>query len=170
MNDKQMHIRPATTDDSETISDINLICWKTAYRGILDDTILDNLSQTPERVERFKKGIQTIPVYLCAVCQNTVVGYIAGGKPKDSSLPYPFEVYYLYVLPDYQGQGIGSRLIHEFSHQIKGDDFCLYVLDGNQKALAFYQKHGGIRHLEYDTDTVIRGLKTHDLFLSFQGK
>jgi len=170
MNNEHIHIRPATTDDAEVISHINLICWKTAYRGLLDDVVLDTLSQTPERLERFKTGIQNTPIYLCATCHNAVVGYIAGGKPTDSSLPYPFEVYYLYVHPDHQGKGIGGQLLNAFKNQIKNMDFCLYVLDGNQPAYHFYQKHGGIHNPKYDTDTVTRGIKMHDLCFVFTGK
>lgn len=48
----------------------------------------------------------------------------------------------LYVHPDHQGLGIGSRLLAEIETLVEGDELWLEVVDGNDRAMAFYQSHG----------------------------
>ena len=109
-------------------------------------------------------------IYLVAENESGVVGFLVGGKPKKKDLPYPYEIYIFYVHPDYWRNGIGTALIQAFNERINGSDFCVYMLDGNQRALNFYQKMGGIRYPEYDCDIEINHVMTHDIFLAFAGE
>ena len=48
----------------------------------------------------------------------------------------------LYVHPDHQGLGIGSRLLAEIEALVEGDELWLEVVDGNHAAVGFYESHG----------------------------
>ena len=48
----------------------------------------------------------------------------------------------LYVHPDHQGQGLGGRLLGEVEAMVEGDALWLEVVDGNERAYAFYRARG----------------------------
>lgn len=48
----------------------------------------------------------------------------------------------LYVHPDHQGLGIGSRLLEEIEQLVDGEELWLEVVDGNVRAVDFYQARG----------------------------
>jgi ribosomal protein S18 acetylase RimI-like enzyme len=48
----------------------------------------------------------------------------------------------LYVHPDHQGRGLGSRLLAEVETLVEGDELWLEVVDGNEQAVRFYEAHG----------------------------
>ena len=50
---------------------------------------------------------------------------------------------HLYVSPEYQGIGVGSRLLDD-AKRIAGASLQLYVFQRNQRARAFYLRHGFI--------------------------
>ena len=164
-----LKIRPATEKDALAIVTINIMAWKTAYRGLVPDDFLDTLSVTPKRIEHFQSDILADDIYLVAKNKGIIVGYLSGGKVSQHHLPYPYEIYKLYVHPDFQHQGIGTALVNAFKEKINKSAFCVYTLDGNIRAIHFYQKNGGIRHPEFDCDQKIYGLVVHELCLAFEG-
>ena len=165
-----LKIRSATKNDAHSIATINVLGWKIAYRGLVPDSILDAMEVTEKRIKRTEETIATVEIYLVAENEKGVVGFLVGGKTKNKNIPYPYEIYVFYVHPDHWRGGIGTALINAFKEKIKGKSFCVYMLDGNTKALNFYQKMGGIRLPEFDCDTEINHVMTHDIFLSFKGK
>ena len=49
------------------------------------------------------------------------------------------------VLPEYRGQGLGSRLLHEVDREFDSlgvEDVVIGLLPGNQGALRLYERHG----------------------------
>ena len=165
-----LKIRSAEKKDAFAVATINVLGWKTAYRGLIPDSILDAMEVTEKRIKRTEETISTVEIYLVAENENGVVGFLVGGKTKNKDIPYPYEIYVFYVHPDCWRVGIGTALINAFKEKIKGAPFCVYMLDGNTKALNFYQKMGGICQPEFDCDTEINHVMTHDIFLGFKGE
>ena len=165
-----LKIRPAIPEDAQAIATINVLGWKKGYQGLMPKEILNAMEVSEKRIQRTKEAIAITDIYLVAENESGVVGFLVGGKPKKKDLPYPYEIYIFYVHPDYWRNGIGTALIQAFKERINGSDFCVYMLDGNQRAMNFYQKMGGIRYPEYDCDIEINHVMTHDIFLAFAGE
>ena len=56
----------------------------------------------------------------------------------------------LYVHPDFQGRGIGSRLLNLAKEQCAAIELRLWTFQANAQARRFYEKHGF--RIERDTD------------------
>ncbi len=164
-----LNIRSATENDAHSIANINVLGWKTAYRGLVPDDLLDNLSVTEKRIQKVADHILETKIFLIAENETGVVGYLSGGKPRNSRLPFPYEIYTFYVHPDFQRQGVGTALMNAFKKKINGQSFCVYVLDGNLKGMNFYQKMLGVRYPEFDCDQKLYNIITHELCLGFKG-
>ena len=163
-------IRSATQEDARSVAIINVLGWQKGYQGLLPDSILGAMEVTEKRMDRMKEAISSNEIYLVAEDESGVVGFLTGGKTRNKELPYPYEIYVFYVHPDHWRDGIGTALMKSFKEKIKGADFCVYMLDGNKRALSFYQKMGGIRYPEFDCDTELNHIMTHDIFLGFKGE
>ncbi len=48
----------------------------------------------------------------------------------------------LYVHPDHQGAGLGTRLLAEVERRVESDELWLEVVDGNEQAVTFYHAQG----------------------------
>ena len=71
------------------------------------------------------------------------------GKKRDK-IDIPYEIYAIYVSPQYQRLGIGQALINEYKKLINNQPFYLYMLKGNAPASAFYKQMGGKENVHYN--------------------
>jgi GNAT superfamily N-acetyltransferase len=83
-----------------------------------------------------------------------VVGITSSGPARDDDPPVPFELYAINVLARGHGSGVSRDLL---GHAIGDAAAYLWVLEGNQRAQAFYRRHGfaddGGRKPDPDTGT-----------------
>ena len=165
-----LKIRLARKKEAYDIATINVLGWKTTYRGLLPDELLDNLSVTEKRIENFTNAILNCPIFFVAENEAGIIGYLNGGKPRTTEFPYPYEIYGFYIHPDFQRKGVGTALINTFKEKIKGKSFCVCLLKGNKKALNFYQKMGGIRYPKFDGDGSAYKYTFREEFLGFKGE
>lgn len=134
-------IRLATKSDYLAMSKVLQKTWKQTYRGIFSQRFLDKLPENywVQSLERRKQGIN-----LVAEREGEIVGVLGGGKSRFGE---GGEIYALYVLPDFQGQGIGAQLIEE-AQRLLQEEFAvlrLNVVDRNSSAQRFYEKMGFYR-------------------------
>ncbi|MEQ8370038.1 MAG: GNAT family N-acetyltransferase [Alphaproteobacteria bacterium] len=66
---------------------------------------------------------------------------LAGFLALGAGTVAPSSVEQLWVRPDYQGRGLGSRLLGLAKVQSAGG-LDLWVFEANRRAIAFYQRHG----------------------------
>lgn len=95
-------------------------------------------SDTPEEVQR--KLERDPDLFLVAERGGQVIGSVIGGYDGRRGL-----IYHLAVTPDQRGKGIGSALMTEVEHRLRGKGCykCyLLVVDGNEDVAAFYEKSG----------------------------
>ena len=97
--------------------------------------------------ERFADTLPRVRMLL-AERDGQVVAMTSFGRLSASHRDFPHvtgdrEVMWkLYVHPDHQGLGIGRRLLAEVEAMVEGEELWLEVVDGNDRAFAFYRAHG----------------------------
>jgi len=148
-------IKTATESDIPDIAKIHVAGWQGAYSGIIDQTYIESQNiekRTPDWQEWMKEeGV----VRLIAYQDSQPVGFAAYGAlrtpPAGMSKIRPLyssEIYGLYLVPEVFRQGIGTALMKQAVENLKTQkhqSMCLWVLDKNKRACAFYEKMGGQR-------------------------
>lgn len=137
-----MQIVLANIKDAKSLSCLKKEIWETTYRGIYDDSYIDNYDYN-KREEKFKSLITdpTQEVYVCKD-NNKIVGYMVLGKALHDTLDgYDLCVNDLGVDVNYRGQGIGKMFMDIAKEKNKKlFNCCNYY---NTSAQKFYEKMGG---------------------------
>ena len=119
--------------------------WREAYQGIIPAIALERMMA--RRGPRW--WLSTIgrgrPLVVLDVGE-TVAGYVSYGRCRDRSLPADGEIDELYLAPEYQGIGFGTRLFKAVRNDLidRGiKRIAVWCLSENERACAFYERLGG---------------------------
>ena len=137
-----MQIVLANIKDAKALSYLKKEVWETTYRGIYDDSYIDNYDYG-KREEKFKNLIvdTTQEVYVCKD-NNRIVGYMVLGAPLHESLDgYELCINDLGIDVSYRGQGIGKMFVDIAKEKGKKLFNCCNCYNAN--AQKFYEKMGG---------------------------
>ena len=144
---KPFTLREAALSDAEGIARVRVDTWRSAYKGIVSAETLDNLSVERDAARWRENLSSSRPVFVyVAVVENQVVGFAIGGAERNGDPDYAGELYAIYILPQFQGQGIGQALMKAGRQWLIGHGFAnmlIWVLKDNQAARAFYIAQGG---------------------------
>jgi GNAT superfamily N-acetyltransferase len=155
-------IRRAREDDAAGVERVRTETWRSAYRGLLPDQLIDGLQvNVTRRRERLRSPP---PAQLDFVAEEDaeVVGYAFAGPERTGDAAYRGEVYAIYVLPSHQGKGFGRALIRESARELAArglTSLLIWVLRENAPGRAFYERLGGVASREKPLD--IPGLEDH---------
>ncbi len=145
-------VRPAERADVAGIARVRVAGWRTAYRGILEDTVLDGLDadrDTARYLERWDEG----PTRTVADDDGVVVGFSTTrryDREPDDCAEWPGDdtdalVSGLYVAPTHWSAGVGRALMGEALHRLEAGGHRtvrLWVLRDNVRARRFYELAG----------------------------
>ena len=146
-NCSNANIRNVKKEDLRAVAEIVVNGWKTAYRGIIDDDYLDNLSIEEKYQKRLKD--YTKNRFIVAELNNQIVGfcrYTDGNNYKDEYPDIDCEICALYVKPELKRNGIGRELVNYVIKEFKEEGYLkmiLWCLKENYPSRAFYEKMGG---------------------------
>ena len=146
---KNTMIRPASTSDIPALARIQVASWQAAYRDILPDEVLDNLSVEQFEANWRKNFSDTQRINLVLEYGRDISGFIAFGKSRDADATVETgEIYGLYLIPNLWGTGFGRVLWAGASQCVlsRFSVLTLWVLQKNTRARRFYERMG----LEYD--------------------
>lgn len=156
-------IRPATVRDIPEISRIHARSWRSAYASILPKAFLSSLPDSQwEPFFQHNLGRGGFRVYL-SILNSIPVGVVSFGAVR-STIPDARkeenwgEIYSLYILPDYTGQGQGKALLHHALGQLQkaGVAGCsLWVMQENREARGFFHKMGFFNDIIPSTFTLM---------------
>jgi ribosomal protein S18 acetylase RimI-like enzyme len=139
--------------DATAIAKVHVASWRGAYAGLLPQPLLDTLS-VQRRAEQWRDQLaDTEQVTLVAVgVTEEVIGFASVGASGDADADASTgELYAIYLSPLW-GVGIGSTL-HDAAVAMLSQRYTeatLWVLDGNTRARAFYERQG------WDTNGLVR--------------
>ena len=141
-----MRIRACRNTDAHSISRVYVQTWQETYLGILPFGYLYSMSFVQLEREVIDGLESRRVISYVAEESGKIVGFVSGGYERTGDLIYSGEIYELYVLRDYQRQGVGSELVSTLAAQF--NRFGLYsmlvqVLDANPYR-RFYEKINGV--------------------------
>ena len=140
-------VRNIEEKDIPSVVDIQIDGWKSAYKGIVDDNILNSMNRN-ERIEKRRNDYKQNG-FIVAELNNQIVGfcrYIDSNKFTPNISNIDCELLALYVKPNLKYNGIGTKLfqfvINEFKSKNK-TKMILWCLKNNEPSKKFYAKMGG---------------------------
>ncbi len=145
---QDISIRDAVEADAEGIARVKIATWRTAYAGIVPDSLLDgfDIHEQMEHIREkwFPHGPNPAFAFIAAH-SGTAVGFAISGPQRDAAVPFDAELYAIYVLPDFQHQGIGRGLVLAVLDRLlalRCASLSVWVFAENP-ARRFYEKLGG---------------------------
>ncbi len=132
-------IKPMETDaEIKGKAFVHWKCWQETYPGLVSREYLEKL--TLEKVEEM--AFQWLDNILVAKEGDWVIGFVGYGQHGPEA-PDTGEVFALYVLPEYQGMGVGRQLLEAALDKLSAcPHLCLWAVKGNERAIRFYEKNG----------------------------
>lgn len=145
MKTTTIDIRRAELRDADAIAETHRSAWLGAYAGIIPHRTLNGMISR-RGPQWWANAIQRGTSILVVDFGGTVAGYATIGRSRAGHLKPEGEIYELYLRPEYQGIGLGSRLFRAArqrlsQHGLKG--LIVWALEENTNALAFYEGAGG---------------------------
>jgi ribosomal protein S18 acetylase RimI-like enzyme len=130
-------LRQPTDDDLEAVRRIGLETWPATYGFAGAAYVADGLARWWS-VDALRESLRTSTYWLAEV-----EGEVVGVGNVDLR-PDPPVIWKLYVLPDRHGSGVGGALLERLVGSVPADrgHVTLEYVDGNDRAAAFYAKHG----------------------------
>lgn len=143
-----MKIRKAELIDAGGIAKVHVDSWRTTYGNILSEWYLSQLSVEGRKNNwewTFKNLNKEEVIYVGLDDEESIVGFACGGQSRDKDFEYDGELYAIYLLREYQGQGYGKKLFKAVVDSLQNNGYesmMVWVLQGNP-AISFYTAMGG---------------------------
>jgi ribosomal protein S18 acetylase RimI-like enzyme len=148
----EISIRLATPDDAEEIARLHVATSLAAYRPLLGDSYAEG--EIDERIDMWRRilfgdlSLAMMPpekTYVAVTAEDVIAGFCAVGPSRDEDGEGIGEVFLLYVAPERWRGGVGKQLFDAGTAYLRErgfDTMTLWVLERNDQARGFYEKHG----------------------------
>ncbi|TXN61002.1 GNAT family N-acetyltransferase [Methylobacterium sp. WL18] len=145
MSTRTTSIRRAREADLGSLSTVFDASWREAYRGLIPGVALERLIAGRDRAWWRSALRRGRPIALVETGER-VVGYAAYGRTRSRALGSEAEIDELYLMPEYQGIGLGRRLFKAVRNDLADHGLTqlgVWSLEENDRAGAFYEGLGG---------------------------
>ncbi len=141
------------TDDRFAISRIYEESWRFAYKDIVPKSYLDSIPSGKWAAHLDNTDMHT----LVALENNKLMGTASYCKSRFCDFADFGEIVSIYFLPEYMGQGYGTKLLKVVVDELAKlgyHDIFLWVLEANTRARVFYEKAGFIFSNKFLVDNI----------------
>ena len=144
----KINIREANISDAAGLARVSVDSWRSTYSGIIPQEFLVSLTYE-SRTRRWEERLLDIdgPGFTFVVEDGfgNIIGYAGGLKGNSGNPVYTGEVGDIYVLKEYQDQGIGRRLMATIALRLKeyGHSSLLVWTFEDNPYRTFYEVLGG---------------------------
>ena len=158
-------IREAVSADAPAIARVHVDVWRTTYRGIVPDDYPCTLPYK-DRESMWTRVLTATDSQVVFVAEDEhggIIGFANGGPERSQDTVYAGEIYAIYILDAYHGQGVGRRLMGAVAAWLadKGLIALLVWVATDNPARRFYETLGGTRiHAKWET---IGGTKIEEI-------
>lgn len=149
---RRIRYRTIKKRDVAEVQRVARIAWTHTYRETVPLTLINRFLSQRYSDSSFEKVCESIAndrsQFNLAVDGQKIVGYANVRRGQRG-----WELYRIYLLPEYIGKGIGRRLLklgEQFSKGKKARKYYVYVYARNKRALDFYSRNGFVRVREKD--------------------
>lgn len=146
----EAQVRVAQPEDAGSIAAVHVASWRAAYKGMLPETFLENLS-LGEKETLAQASIQqpesNAHRLLVLDRGGQILGFAALGPEGSAASGKVAEIFAIYLHPSVWGQGLGRLLLNRGLETLRQAGFTratLWVLERNERARAFYDAGGWI--------------------------
>ncbi len=142
-------VQSACIADAPAIAEVAKLSWHNAYTAIIPHMHLDKMIKR-RGMAYWRLAIRSRDAVSVLRFDGSIVGYaICGNSRFDPK--YQGEIYELYILPEYQGVGLGEFLFEACRHTLDERSMrglIVWCLAENTQAFGFYKRRGGVRVAE----------------------
>lgn len=141
-----IEIRRAGPADARAIADVHRTSWIQAYAGLIPHKVLVTMMER-RREDWWRRAVDGSATLLVLDIGGIVAGYATIGLNRTRALKQEGEVYELYLLPEYQGTGLGSYMFRECRQVLSGlglKGLVAWCLEDSQNAATFFRAAGGM--------------------------
>ncbi|MET3320228.1 UNVERIFIED_ORG: ribosomal protein S18 acetylase RimI-like enzyme [Peribacillus simplex] len=141
-----MKIRKATEKDVTGIAYVHINSWQSTYKGILPNQYLASLN-LETRKKNWLRNLKMLhnATYIAENGEGQIIGFVAGGPEQTNDPHIQGEVYAIYLLKEYQRQGIGRKMIKTVVYELidkEHKNLIIWALKDNPSC-GFYKALGG---------------------------
>jgi GNAT superfamily N-acetyltransferase len=160
-----MLIRKANIVDAKRIARVHVDTWRTTYKGIVPQSLLDQMTYEGSEQKQLKVLQDSKCICFVAVdeAMDQIFGFSMGGPRRDGPEEYKGELYGVYVREQFQGKGVGRQLtlaVRKWLHEQGLGRTMVWVLKRNP-AVSFYEAQGC--HLLVEKEIELAGLKLAEM-------
>jgi ribosomal protein S18 acetylase RimI-like enzyme len=162
-----LHCRAPIPADAPTLARLHVAAWQKGYRGLMPDAFLDALSAQDAEPRWVALLADDTGALLVAEVEGEVLGASRFGPTLDRDVPaQTAEIHSLNVDPAAWGYGVGSALLTAAMERLANQGYTrvsLWVVHGNRRARALYERHGFVTDGTDRTTTQHTGSALHEV-------
>ena len=174
MNKELLEIRKVKPEDAKGWITLNNKVWRDAYSHIFpEEVFIERYNQAEEKTKTFADRMKNDNESIAYVAEynGEIVGIMCGSiKSSYQKFSNGYaDLGALYIDPNYQGLGIGSKfkeIFEQWAIQNGATQYVIGVLKDNNKARNVYESWGG-KLSEYEEDFVKLGLGYPEVFYTY---
>ncbi|MDD4617087.1 MAG: GNAT family N-acetyltransferase [Alphaproteobacteria bacterium] len=165
-----LHLRPATQEDLAAVAHLHVKAWRQAYAPLLPQEIIEAID-VDERLKMWQEDFGKDGSSLIMACMgDKPIGFAAFGPARDTGAKGWGEIYAIYLLRESCGKGVGFALFKKAKEELlKGgfDRIYLWTLSTNNRAIAAYERWGGLVDLDARKEEQIADCAIKEVLVRF---